>query len=147
MRVAAIYLGSAFLILGLGDCRPSGGPTRTDFVAHVRSLAADDAVDCGHIGPGDDSIPVNQCVIDAYWSETPFVAIYDLQRIDSFVSEAIVVDNNGVMFYLTFGSDPAGAGRTDNGGITTIECVDPIVFEEIDEETFAIPIICGPVAE
>jgi hypothetical protein len=77
-----------------------------------RKLSGPAATDCGRVPIHGDPKAANQCVVKAFAENKPFRVRYDLQGIDSNVSDGLVYTPNRQLYGLVFDGDPAGQGGT-----------------------------------
>lgn len=138
MRISKLLLALPFVLLGCPEDEgddggvADGGATeqcRTCNLDHwMPALAADGAVDCGHLQLGEDATGIAACVEEALASGTPFTVRQALQGIDSFVEVAWVVDRDGVVQQLFWDSNICGSPVCEGGcgpTVSAMECIDP----------------------
>ncbi len=77
----------------------------------VPMIAAEEAIDCGEVGVGEDPATVVACVEQALADGTAFTARQQLQGIDSAAITAYVVDSAGVVQRLGYDSNVCGGAE------------------------------------
>ena len=97
-----------------------------DLAAELRSLAGANANNCGFAERDEDPSSVDECVISAFESGTPFIARYFRQGIDSALVAGIAGDDAGNVTFLLWDSDPSG-GSNEPDKIYGDVCLSPSV--------------------
>ena len=118
------WLVSLVVVFGCSSAEPD--EPQCDLAAELHSRAGTNAKDCGFADRGDDPSRVDDCVISAFESGTPFIARYYRQGIDSQIIAGIAGDDAGSVTLLLWDSDPSG-GASEPDKIYGDVCLSPSV--------------------
>jgi hypothetical protein len=89
--------------------------------AELRRKAGAGAVDCGYVAVRRDRSAADMCSVEAFQGRKAFFVRYDVQGIDSRVSEGVVGTAKGEVYQYNYDSDPSG-GRHVGERVTEKLC-------------------------
>lgn len=112
--------GFLLIVTSIIGCRGGvSGVDFEDFRNSVAKRAGPNAIECSAL-----SDP-NQCIANSFQSATPAYTVYESYGIDSRLGSGLALTKDSKVFFMKFDSDPSGAGRPNNGLISTRECINP----------------------
>jgi len=138
MTMSRRLLCASIAILVVGCSAP---PPKCDLEAALGVNAGPGATDCGLVAAGGDASVVDACVRAAFSTETPFVARYALQGIDSSLIQAIAGDAQGRVVFLFWDSAPCG-GPGCGARISQAVCEGPSVNPAPRDTPQWLPLTC-----
>ena len=106
-----------FGVIGCSDGK--SGVSFSDFRDAVEARAGDGANECSAT---EDP---NQCIADSFQNANPAYTVFSGQGTDSQTGSGVAINANSQVYFLNFDADPSGGGSSNNGRITTRECVNP----------------------
>jgi hypothetical protein len=114
-RSVVMYLrnpsNAVFAVLYVLTVGCTTGPSFESYVAKLLDRAGDNATDCGVARLSEPRSPVVECGQEALSSRAPFVAIFEVQGIDSHIFTGVAVNAAGEAFRLRWDSDVTGGSR------------------------------------
>ncbi len=133
LRADALLILSALSLMSCGEDSCKLEP-------QLQQRAGRGAKDCGHVALGASAASVDECVVEAFRSQQPFVAQYDRQGFDSRIVFGLAGDAQGNVTFLLWDSDPSG-GSGDSAVISGGTCADV----SVDESTTRDPATSPPL--
>jgi hypothetical protein len=134
-------LVSLVVVFGCSSADPD--EPECDLTAALRSFGGTNAKNCGFAERGEDPSSVDDCVISAFESKTPFIARYFRQGIDSQLVAGIAGDDAGSVTFLLWDSDPSGGSREPDKIYGDV-CLSPSVdTSSTRDATLTLPLKCS----
>jgi len=123
------------LIVGCGsdsDQKDDGFRSFDDFKNQVVDSIDDAAKECGVVKLGNDKTEANTCVAESFTNKEAFVAVYELQGIDSSVGIALAMQANLTVTLWRYDSNPCGGVPACPSKIEPVVCEDAQLSGVVD---------------
>jgi hypothetical protein len=142
MTMSRRLLCASIAILAVGCSAP---PPKCDLDVDLEANAGTGAIDCGLVPAGGDSSVVDACVRASFSTQTPFVARYALQGIDSYLIQAIAGGSQGGVVFFFWDSAPCG-GPDCAARISQAVCEGPSVNTAPRDTPQWLPLTCASMS-
>ena len=127
------YLFATLLLVGCGnDSEEVEYKSFEGFKNEVVASIDGTYVNCGVVRLGESNLDANTCAAESFQNQTSFIAIYELQGIDSNVGSALVVDGGPEVEKWHYDSNPCGGVPACDSKIYYESCSNPSLSGVLD---------------